>query len=209
MIGTERYIGTARFDRSGGMQVLCVCVCALPIQPIGIQYVFIFLSRDYDRHGAILMHPLFFTTSKIIILYYCFDKDIFGGFDRRMDVLALLFADSIRKKDFRFSIEPTTVVSWYMLSTAYRIGIRRSTVFMHELSTVPVASRRRTYSAKQTSGRQGRRAGYGYRLFLRTGGYCFPRVVEVVDVGTNTKPTTNRKLATKKGHFFSSLCWKQ
>jgi len=27
MIGTERYIGPARFDRSGGMQVSCVCVC--------------------------------------------------------------------------------------------------------------------------------------------------------------------------------------
>ena len=45
--------------------------------------------------------------------------------------------------------------------------------------------------------------------FCVLGGYCFPRVVEVVDVGTNTKPTTNRKLATKKGHFLSSLCWKQ
>lgn len=187
-------------------------MCALPIQPIGIQFVFIFLGRDYDRHGAILIHPPFFNTSKIIILYYCFDKDNFGGFYRRVDVLALLFADSSRKKDFRFSIEPTTIVSWCMLSTAYRIGTRRSIVFMYELSTLPVASRRRTYSAKQTSGRQGRRAGYGYRLFLRTGGYYFPRVVEVVDVvdvGTNTKPTTNRKLATKKGHFFSSLCWKQ
>ena len=27
MIGTERYIGPARFDRSCGMQVLCECVC--------------------------------------------------------------------------------------------------------------------------------------------------------------------------------------